>query len=315
MSKKRKVPDRLYKYRAFDNRTLDQLVADQLFFADPRTFNDPLDTKPSLATDLDADALANILERLMEQRIVAEMKAAAKTIKYRGEKTLDHIARHSRRRVDQEIAEIRYHATNPDYEFEDPAKFLFGQYIEEELLRRYEKGIVSLAERSDCPLLWSHYGDQHKGICIGYSIPDRVDQDLYKIDYGGSRLIKASTVAAMLNGDKVARRKVDQAVLSRKAADWRYEREWRLVGPRDIQMSPLELEEVVFGMRCSSTVKFAIVKALSGRARPVKFYEMRERNGRFVLGRYALDTGELIASFPRRSLDVFDDFQPLQDDV
>jgi hypothetical protein len=102
---------------------------------------------------------------------------------------------------------------------------------------------------------------------------------------------------------------VDDAILTKKAIDWCYEREWRLVGPRGPQHSPLELEEVVFGMRCSLTVKYAIVKALSDRSRPVRFYEIRERHGRFLLGKYALDTGELLASLPRRALDVFDDFQ------
>lgn len=312
---KRKIPNRLYKYRAFSNRTLDALIDDQLFFADPSTFNDPLDSKPSLATDLDGDALADILARLVEQRVSAEMSAAAKAIKYRGPKTLNHIAAHSRRRAEQMIAEVRYNATNPDYEVDDPAQFLFGQYIEDELLRRYDKGIVSLAERSDCPLMWSHYGDQHKGVCIGYSVPDSAAADLHKITYGGSRLIEASAVAAMLAGDDDARRKVDEAVLTRKAIDWRYEREWRLVGPRGPQDSPLELEEVVFGMRCSHTVKFAVVRALEPRRRPVKFYEIRERRGRFLLGRYVLDTDELSASLPRRTLDYRDFFEPIADET
>lgn len=288
---------------------MDALVDDQLFFADPSNFNDPLDSKPTLSTDLDGDALADILTRLVEQRVSAEMSAAAKTIKYHGPKTLNHIALHSRRRAEQMIAEVRYAATNPDYEVDDPARFLFGQYIEDELLRRYDKGIVSLAERSDCPLMWSHYGDQHKGVCIGYSVPDSAAADLHKITYGGSRLIEASAVAAMLDGDDDARRRVDEAVLTRKAIDWRYEREWRLVGSRGPQDSPLELEEVVFGMRCSHTVKFAIVRALERRRRPVKFYEIRERRGRFLLGRYVLDTDELSVSLPRRALELRDFFE------
>ena len=298
----RKVPNRLYKYRSFSSRTLDQLVADQLFFADPNTFNDPLDAKPSLATDVNADALAEILGLLVEQRISAEMSTAAKAIKYRGPKTIDHIARHSRRGAQEMIEEIRFNATNPEYDFEDPDLVLFGHYIENEILQQYERGIVSLAERSICPLMWSHYGDQHKGVCIGYSVPDRATEDLHKITYGGSRLIEASTVAAMLKGDETARRKVDEAVLTRKARDWRYEREWRLIGARGSQSSPLELEEVVFGMRCSNTVKYAIVRALAERTRPVKFYEIRERSGQFLLGKDELDTSELSAFFPRRSL-------------
>lgn len=145
-------------------------------------------------------------------------------------------------------------------------------------------------------------------MCIGYSVPGSAVADLHKITYGGSRLIEASTVAAMLDGDDIARRKVDEAVLTRKAMDWRYEREWRLVGPRGPQDSPLELEEVVFGMRCSHTVKFAIVRALERRRRPVKFYEIRERRGRFLLGRYVLDTDALSVSLPRRALEIQDFF-------
>jgi hypothetical protein len=315
LSNKRQIPGGLYKYRSFSNLTLDALIGDKLFFADPSSFNDPLDTRPVLATDLDAMALAEILRRLVEERVHAEMTAAAKTIKYRGPKTVNHIEDLSRRRAEQMIAEVRYNATNPEYEVEDPARFLFGQYVEEELLRRYEKGIVCLAERSDCPLMWSHYGDQHKGVCIGYSVPEGATENLHKVSYGGSRLIEASAVAAMVGGDEAARRKVDEAVLTKKAAAWRYEREWRLIGPRGAQDSPLELEEVVFGMRCSSAVKYVIAKALAERWKRVKLYEIRERPGRFLLGKHVLDTGEMMASLPRRSLDVWDEFGPIIDEA
>jgi hypothetical protein len=63
-----KAPNRLYKYRSFSNLTLEMLVADTLYFADPSSFNDPLDTKPTLETDLGADQLAVILSRLVEPR-------------------------------------------------------------------------------------------------------------------------------------------------------------------------------------------------------------------------------------------------------
>ncbi len=71
------------------------------------------------------------------------------------------------------------------------------------------------------------------------------------------------------------------------------------------------MEEVVFGMRCSHTFKYAIVKALSGRSRTVRFYEIRERRGRFLLGLYALDVDEMAVSLPRRALDVYDHFDDL----
>lgn len=295
-----KQPSRLYKYRSFSHRTLTMLVEDVVHFADPTTFNDPLDTKPTLHTDLDANALELILAQLIEQRTTAEMSAAATTIKYRGPKTIDHIARHSRKRAEQLLADIRYNATNPEYEVDDPAQFLLGQYVQDELLRRYDKGVFSLAERANCPLMWSHYGDQHRGVCLGYSVPEAAAGDVRKISYGGSRLVEASDVSAMLKGDVGARRKVDDAVLLKKAKPWAYEREWRLIGPRGEQDSPLELEEVVFGTRCATSVKYAVVKALEGRERDVRFFEIREQSGSFLLTKRSLDTDELCVSFPRR---------------
>lgn len=309
MMGEKKIPERLYKYRAFSNLTLDMLVADNLFFADPSTFNDPLDTNPSLNTDLDVEDLEDILSQLVQQRINAEMTAAAKTIKYSGPKTVFHIGRLSQQRAKQLVAEIRYNASDPELEVDDPAQFLLGQYVEQELLRRYDKGIVSLAERADCPLMWSHYGDQHKGVCVGYSAPADAGANIHKIKYGGSRLVEASEVAAMLAGDEGARRRVDEAVLLRKAINWRYEREWRVIGQRGLQESPLELEEVIFGMRCATTVKYAIVKALEDRARPLKFYEIHQRHGTFLLRKYTLDTDELAASFPRRARDIYEAFE------
>ncbi len=307
------IPDRLYKYRAFSNRTLEMLVEDSIHFADPSTFNDPLDSKPALETDLPATQLEQILSQLVEQRVSAEMTAAAKTIKYRGPKTAEHIARHSRRRAEQLIADIRYNATDPDFEVADPEQFLFGQYVEDEVLRRYNKGIFSLAKRSECPLMWSHYGDQHKGICLGYSVPADIAGQLHRVRYGGSRLIKASLVAAMLSGNQSAQREVDDAVLFRKAYAWQYEKEWRLIGARGLQDSRMELKEVVFGMRCSTPVIYAVVKALEDRARSVRFHEIRVPEGRFILQKRALDVNALKASYPRCNRAVLDSFSELDD--
>lgn len=310
MSKQPNMPKRLYKYRAFSNRLLDMLVDDELYYANPSDFNDPLDSRPTLAADLDVHQLEQLLSRLVEHRTKAEMTAAAKAIKYRGPRTIDHIARHSRTKAAQLIREVEYAAGNPIYEVMDPHRFLLGQYLEEELLRRYDRGIVSFGSRATCPLMWSHYGDQHRGICAGYSVPADATDQVHKINYGGSRNVNASDVAAM-DTDADARGRVDEAVLLRKAASWRYEREWRLIGTRGSQPSPLELEEVVFGIRCKPTVKYAIVKALENRRRPVQFNEMHEVPGTFQLRKHRLDVNELGVSLPRRSRDALEAFENL----
>lgn len=171
---------------------------------------------------------------------------------------------------------------------------------------------MSLAERATSPLMWSHYGDQHCGICLGYSVPVSTATNLYKVNYKGSRQVKASIVAAMLNGDDSARRQVDEAVLLRKAGSWSYEREWRLLGPRGPHHSLLELEEVIFGMRCETSIKVAVVKALKGRDRQIKFFEMCEIPDKFTLRKRSLAYDhEFLARCASRSLTLLEGFEPL----
>jgi hypothetical protein len=51
-TKSKARPKRVYKYRAFSELLAEALVLDQLFFADPSSFNDPLDARPTLEADL-----------------------------------------------------------------------------------------------------------------------------------------------------------------------------------------------------------------------------------------------------------------------
>ncbi len=306
-----KIPPKLYKYRHFSSQTLDALICDQVFFADPRSFNDPLDTSPSLDVDVDLTVLENVLRRLIELRVTAEKKAAAKSVSNPSDEYMRRIERLSEKLAEQEISDIHYNAQDTDGSIEECTRFLFRERIESELVRRYDMGVFSTAERSDCPLMWSHYGDEHRGICIGYSVPETAKRSLWKVKYSDSRLVAASAVAAMLEGDDDARRTVDDAVLARKASSWKYEREWRFVGTRGLEASPLELQEIVFGHLCSDTVKFALMNALAKRSRPVSFFKISEQHGSFKLKKQQFDSGYLFASLPKRSQDVYDSFSDL----
>ena len=313
MAKTQVPPKRLYKYRAFNELSLNMLIEDRIYFADPASFNDPLDAKPNLNTDLCVDEMREILSLLLDERINAEMKSAASVLKFGGPSISDRIAKITQRQKAQIFEDISYHASNPEYEGSDPTLRMLGYHVEEELLRRYDKGVFSAAERPNCPLMWSHYGDQHRGVCLGYSIPSASGLEIRKVEYGGSRLVSARDVQAMVRGDDDAKRRVDEAVLFRKARPWRYEREWRAVGPRGEQDSGLELEEVLFGMRCREPVKYAVIMALKYRGRKVKFYEIIERRGEFPLKKQVYDESELVHHFPRRSRDIYEMLEALDD--
>jgi len=295
-----RLPKRLYKYRRLTVQTLAMVVRAQQHFADPSRFNDPFDTRPSLKVDVDSSELKRILAILIEKRTAAEMRVAAQAMKFVEGSTDDWVEEHSRSQAEECISDIEYGATIEDCDSDATPESQLQYRIELELLRGHDKGIVSLAERDDCPLMWGHYGDQHRGICLGYSVSEKFRSDIRKVDYGGSRLVSAIDIAAMLDGDDRAGATVRDSMLLRKAESWSYEKEWRLIGRIGTQASPLELEEVIFGVRCEAPSKFMVMKALEDVKRQVEFYEMREERGTFDLKKYALSyNDEIFGRFPR----------------
>ena len=177
---------------------------------------------------------------------------------------------------------------------------LLTYQIQRELLKRYDRGICCFSPTFSNPLLWSHYGDQHNGICIGYSLKREPKPILRKVEYGGSRTVNTSVIAkAFLSNEKDAQDFLDRDVLLRKAPSWRYEREWRLFGNRGVQDSALSLQDVTFGLRCPVAIIHSVIAALETRNPKIKFYEIYEVRGSFKLKRRPVDTCEMRAFLPR----------------
>ena len=94
---------------------------------------------------------------------------------------------------------------------------LFGEKV--------QTGIASLCESWDNELMWAHYADEFRGICVGYSFD--------KLLHG---LPESCALSRIAYGDKpyhlhsAAFRQQDRAraILSTKSLRWSYEREWRL---------------------------------------------------------------------------------------
>src|SRR3546814_16852255 len=59
-----------------------------------------------------------------------------------------------------------------------------------------KRGILSLAERWNCPLMWSHYAQQHEGVCLEFSTPENVARNLLRVRYGDDRSIPLSELYA-----------------------------------------------------------------------------------------------------------------------
>jgi len=75
-------------------------------------------------------------------------------------------------------------------------------------------GLLCFCATWRSPLLWSHYADRHKGICLGFDV---CDDFVAKVDY----VEKRTPLRLPLMEDSM------QRILFTKFSGWSYEEEWR----------------------------------------------------------------------------------------
>ncbi|PTR33023.1 Protein of unknown function (DUF2971) [Luteibacter sp. OK325] len=241
------VPKHLYKYRAFGVNTLSVLVSGEVYYPAPADFNDPLDCQPAIRMDLDRERAERLFHVLCaEVGVVTSPDDMAKL--YNAPRSLIET-----------------------FSGQD-AEYLYLQRLATKILklavaRNETRGVFALAERYDCPLMWSHYGDNHKGICLEYDTSQHGLIDLKQVDYALTRVIDASTLYEWkVQGLRSAGKLVDRHFFAAKAPDWDYEREWRVVHPLiGAGVAPFALSGIYFGLRCPDPVKTTITKVFAGR--------------------------------------------------
>ena len=119
-----------------------------------------------------------------------------------------------------------------------------------------ETGLLCFSGNWTNPLLWSHYGDKHAGVCLGFDVKKGLS---HPVSYEEARLLAGLTkkgASFVLDDD------LKQRLLITKSHHWKYERERRVfvelrkalkIG--DLYFRPfdkgLRLAEVILGPRCN----------------------------------------------------------------
>lgn len=118
-----------------------------------------------------------------------------------------------------------------------------------------ERGLLCFSKDWKNPLLWGHYGDKHKGLALGFDIPDEL---LFEVKYKQERTKPKfdSRTGMLADGEKFL-----EQLIATKYSDWAYESEFRRIIELDRQTNEggsyfvkfsglLELREVILGYRC-----------------------------------------------------------------
>lgn len=303
--------ENLYKFRTFNNLTLDSLCNDELYFALPSTFNDPFDCNPTLEGDLTIDQLKILLLKMIENRVLKEANSSLKNLRLEGQKSKSFAEKFASTEAANTVGYLKYLASDPSNSHSpDYQEFYYlMERVKKELNFHYKYGICCFSESYLDPLLWSHYGDQHRGLCIGYST-DRIPMPVpQKVVYGEDRNLKASLLyQALIENEEQAKNDLNHNFLLRKATDWKYEKEWRLIGESGLQFSPLLFTEVTFGLRCPLSVIHVVTRMLAGRKCAVNYYKITQNSSTYALSRIELDAHASSELLPHTAISAYEEF-------
>lgn len=102
--------------------------------------------------------------------------------------------------------------------------------------------VLCFSRSWDNPVLWSHYAERHRGICLGFKVPDHMPLAVsYERDRIDLQLEATFAQNGTVGGDAA------RQLLTTKFADWKYENEVRMFFHPDEMQQEGSLQFVGFG--------------------------------------------------------------------
>jgi hypothetical protein len=252
------VPAKFYKYRRVDGFTEAIFARNELFFAAPGSFNDPFDS-----------AFHVLVEGRDNQMVFESM--AFQEIRRKSPNLSMREALEAAQQVGAAIVERKAEE--------------FRAITVEKLARdtNDKVGILSLSEKADDLLMWSHYADCHKGICLEFS----TSQPSY---FQRARPVNYGDEFSTLNLHDIV---VDEDLrntapwMLMKARQWEYEKEWRVLdfenGPGPRAFPPDTLSAVILGCRITDENREIVSSWLQARGCEIALYQAKQVTGHFGL--------------------------------
>ena len=224
------LPKSIFKYRSFNEYAIKNLVDDTIWLADPSSLNDPYDCSHWV----DLDQLAKMIFRRELPTIIKLNKQenvispeVINQIMSSNEPFISYIETMLLMEPIEKREELRHISTIEWEQMKESNSRNASNYLKGKLK------LCSFSERLDSIVMWSHYADLIRGLCIEYDITSYSCEDyqrkhLYPVIYSDTMVDATRFVILKVNGDDV-NRLFPLLVGLVKARDWSYEREWRLI--------------------------------------------------------------------------------------
>lgn len=219
------VPSHFYKYRSLAGeqgswieRTL---LHDEIYFAPASSFNDPFDLRPAFSLEASTERQREDFIRL-SRKFEPEMPEEERQL------WADRVMKTS-------LAPENLQSTT------NGIQAVHNFFITSQV------GVYCVSELCDDILMWSHYADSHRGICLEFDGHGPLMAHAQCVTYSKDRV-----PLNVYDDDKLTG--VDKALLT-KSDRWCYENEWRLIrhdkGPGVVKFRPENLTGIIVGSLAS----------------------------------------------------------------
>ena len=218
----------LYKYRVFNDYSIKSVSENSGWFARPSSFNDPFDCAFTIAE--------------------GEFKESSRQLDAQFEKKYG--------------VRIPDSARNLNLELE-----MFGR-LREQVRDLFQNGIGMhcLTEEPDSMLMWSHYGDSHRGFCIQYGRDEgtMLDTIAKPVEYTDSYPSLSYDDLEKIGGG--GNDSTSEFLWLTKSSQWSYENEWRIAHSQgDVALNfDFPITGIVFGMRMPEDKRIELRNILAG---------------------------------------------------
>lgn len=263
--------EKLFKFKGMSGESrghvLDMISNSRIYFSSPDQFNDPLDCSPVCALAKSASDPEFIQELLEDEAALA--RAAGKS--------------------PEEIEAMRKAEGVPPSEVASAVT----ARIRAELMN--DARVFCLSASDSHPLLWSHYADSHRGVCLHFrAAPGSLFGLARAVEYRPERPVILVPLSYNKSTDDIA-----DTMVRVKADFWGYEDEYRILGHEDENVDwgfsltdrrcpfpPKLLCGLTLGMKVSAPDRKELINLAIKRYPPLAVYAAEEDPDRFWINSY-----------------------------
>jgi len=249
------VPEYFYKYRPMNSpemiRRVEQIVLGcEIYFSPPSSFNDPFDLKPAFSFDASP-------ERQREDYLRLSRKFQPHYSESQHSEEADSVMAKTLNAENRPAAEANVQALH---------SFALTSV-----------GVFCVSTKRDDILMWSHYADSHRGVCLEFNGMSPLMAHAQQVNYSRKRVAINPYVDDSMQ-------MMEKAMLT-KSEHWTYEGEWRLLnytkGSGAVKFRPLNLTGIIVGALASRDTSNTVREWAAQRASPLKIYRATISNKEF----------------------------------